>query len=234
MSTFLLVHGAWFGGWCYQRVAAKLWAQGQVVYAPTLTGIGERSHLFNPDLDLETHVTDILNVIKWEELDDFVLVGHSYGGMVTTVVADRVPGKIRRLVYLDAFVPEDGKRELDYLPDELVAGLRADAAEQNNGMRPIPPEAFHLNEEDIPRAKRLCTLQPLHTFDQPVKLSGGLAKLREKRVFIWNEGFAEGPFKQFYDVFVSNNDWATYKLPCGHATMLDMPDELVRILLEVA
>ena len=101
-------------------------------------GLGERSHLFHRDLDLESHILDIMNVIKWEELDDFVLVGHSWGGMVITGVADRVPEKIRRLVYLDAFVPENGKSEIDYLPEELVAAMQADAAAFDNGTRPIP------------------------------------------------------------------------------------------------
>jgi len=234
MSTFVLVPGGWHGGWCYKRVAERLRAKGHVVYTPTNTGLGERSHLYNRDINLETHITDILNVIKWEELDDFVLVGHSYGGMIITGVADRIPEKVRRLVYLDAFVPKDGKCQLDYLPEELVSGMRADAAVLDNGIRPIPAEAFHVNEKDAAWVNSMCKLQPIHTFDQPLKQTGGIARLRNKRVFIWNEGFAEGPFKQFYDVLVSDNNWVTYKTPSGHDVMLDMPDELVRILLEVA
>src|SRR5512136_3051948 len=123
MSTFVLVHGAWHGGWCYKRVAERLRAKGHVVYTPTNTGLGERSHLYHRDINLDTHITDILNVIKWEELDDFVLVGHSYGGMIITGVADRIPEKVRRLVYLDAFVPEDGKCQMDYMRPELVARM---------------------------------------------------------------------------------------------------------------
>ena len=234
MSTYVLVHGAWLGGWSYQRVADKIRTQGHRVYTPTLTGIGERSHLYNRNIDLETHVTDILNLVKWEEIDDIVLMGHSYGGMVITCVADRIPEKIRRLVYLDAFVPKDGQCEMDFLPEDQVAFMRASATEHDNGILPLPPEFFHLNENDIPMVNRLCTLQPIHTFEQAVKLGRGLEKLANKRVFIWNEGFVEGPFKQFYDVLFSDPNWTTYKTPCGHGIMLDMPDELVLILEELA
>ena len=230
MSTYVLVHGAWFGGWSYKRVADKLRAQGHTVYTPTLTGIGERSHLYDRDINLATHADDVINLIKWEELDDVVLVGHSYGGMVITWVADLMPEKISRLVYLDAFVPDDGKCEMDYLPEDQVGMMRAGAAENENGIPPLPPEFFHLNENDIPMVNRLCTFQPIGTFEQPVKLKGGLEKLGDKRIFIWNEGFAEGSFKQFYDVLESNSEWTTYKTPNGHAVMPDAPEELARIL----
>lgn len=234
MTTFLLVHGAWHGGWCYKRVAELLRAKGHVVYTPTCTGLGERSHLFNRDLDLDFHITDIMNVIKWEELEDFVLVGHSWGGMVITGVADHVPEKVRRLVYLDAFVPENGKSELDYLPAELVEAMRADAAEFDNGTRPIPAEAFHVNDKDAAWVNQMCVMHPLNSMGQPIELTGGIDRLRNERVFVWNEGFAEGPFKQFFDVLATDPAWITYQTPAGHDVMLDMPDEVVRILLEVA
>ena len=233
MSTFVLVHGAWHGGWCYKRVSERLSAEGHLVYTPTNTGLGERSHLYHREIDLEVHITDILNVIKWEEIDDFVLVGHSYGGMIITGVADRVPEKVRRLVYLDAFVPEDGKCQMDYMPEEHNEAMRADAAAFDNSVRPIPAENFHVNENDVDWVNSMCVRHPIQTFDQPLKQYGGIAKLRNKRVFIWSEGRAEGPFKQFYDVLVSDVNWLTYKVPCGHDIMIDMPDEMVRILLEV-
>src|SRR5580698_6932911 len=100
MSTFVLVHGVWHGGWCYKRVAVLLRKAGHEVYTPTLTGLGERSHLMSPTIDLDTHITDVVNVIKTEDLSDIILVGHSYGGMVVTGVADALPDRIRSLVYL--------------------------------------------------------------------------------------------------------------------------------------
>ena len=116
MTTFVLVHGAWHGGWCYKRVARLLRQAGHEVYTPTLTGPGERAHLINRAIDLNTHIQDIVAVIRCEELSDVVLCGHSYGGMVITGVAEQIAAKIRSLVYLDAFVPENGKSLMDYLP----------------------------------------------------------------------------------------------------------------------
>ena len=107
--TYVLVHGAWGGGWAWRGVDSLLTAQGHTVYRPTLTGLGERVHLFNAEVDLSTHIQDVVNTILFEELDDVVLMGHSYGGMVVTGVADRLPDRIRHLVYLDAFLPESGE-----------------------------------------------------------------------------------------------------------------------------
>ena len=109
MATFVLIHGGWHGGWCWKRVTPYLHAAGHEVYTPTLTGLGERSHLASPETNLSIHIQDVLNVLLYEDLTDIVLVGHSYSGMVITGVADRVPDRVRRLVYLDAFVPEHGQ-----------------------------------------------------------------------------------------------------------------------------
>jgi pimeloyl-ACP methyl ester carboxylesterase len=107
--TFVLVHGAWAGGWEWKKVGALLLADGHAVYRPTLTGQGERVHLASADVDLNMHISDIVNTILFENLHDVVLMGHSYGGMVITGVADRIPDRIKCLVYVDAFLPEDGE-----------------------------------------------------------------------------------------------------------------------------
>lgn len=112
-TTFVRVHGAWSGGWCYARVAALLRARGHTVFTPTLTGQGERAHLLSGAINLTTHIEDVLGVFKFERLNDVVLAGHSYGGMVITSVADRIADKIKALAYLDAFVPEDGQSLFD-------------------------------------------------------------------------------------------------------------------------
>ena len=118
MTSFVLVHGGWHGGWCYNRVAKILRDGGHDVFTPTLTGLGERSHLLQAGIDLDTHITDVMNVIKWEGLTDVVLCGHSYGGFVVTGVSDRMPDKIASVVYLDAFVPEDGDTCMSFLAPE--------------------------------------------------------------------------------------------------------------------
>ncbi len=139
MATFVLVHGAWHGSWCWQRVRAALQQLGHEVFTPTLTGVGERSHLLAESVDLQTHVLDVVNLIQWEELKDVILCGHSYGGMVVTSVADRIPQRIRSLVLLDAFVPQHGQSLLDFAPiaaDQLVDGWKC---------LPISAETFGVN-----------------------------------------------------------------------------------------
>jgi pimeloyl-ACP methyl ester carboxylesterase len=234
VTTFLLVHGAWHGGWCYQRVVRLLRAKGHMVHAPTLTGLGERSHLFRGDLDLHDHVTDVLQVIDYEELDDVVLVGHSYGGMVISVVADRVPDKIRQLVYLDAFVPEHGKCQMDYMPAELNDMFRSSAADHDGGITPIPAEAFYVNDTDIGWVNRLCVNHPIATFQQQVNFRGGIDKLAGRKVYVSSSKFTDGPFGQFYAKFTGDPSWKTYSVTSGHDIMVDAPDRLTEILEEVA
>ena len=101
-ATFVLVHGAWYGGWCWKKVTSRLTSAGHTVYTPTLTGLGERRHLVNEGIDLDTHIQDIVSMIEFEDLNDIILVGHSYAGFVISGVADKIPGRIRKIVYLDA------------------------------------------------------------------------------------------------------------------------------------
>jgi len=118
MTDFVLVQGTWIGGWYWRPIAQALRKAGHEVYTPTLTGLGERIHLMNPGINLDTHIADVANVFEFEELSDVVLVGHSYGGMVITGVADRSPDKIRSMVYLDAFVPQNGNALINFLPPD--------------------------------------------------------------------------------------------------------------------
>ena len=123
MATFVLVHGGGHGGWCYQPLARRLQAAGHHVYTPTLTGLGERSHLLHPDIDLDHHIRDVIAVLHYEDLRDVILVGHSYGGMVITGVADRAADRIGRLVYLDAANPENGQSLLD-VAGPMISAIR--------------------------------------------------------------------------------------------------------------
>jgi pimeloyl-ACP methyl ester carboxylesterase len=133
MSLFVLVHGAWHGGWCWQPVAARLAANGHTVYRPTLTGLGDRAHLLSRDVDLSTHIQDVAAMLRFEDVHDVVLVGHSYGGMVITGVAGEMPERIGRLVYYDAFVPDDGECALDLLPPHIAAHFVAQAEAEGDG-----------------------------------------------------------------------------------------------------
>jgi Alpha/beta hydrolase family len=136
---------------------------------PTLTGVGERSHLLSPQVNLDTHIADIVNLIQWEELSQVVLCGHSYGGCVVTGVADRVPDRIAELVYLDAFVPENGQSLHDTLPPEVRDAQVQGAQQIGDGWRvpPIPAEVFNVNSRDLDWVNRQCTMQPLATFNNP-------------------------------------------------------------------
>src|SRR5260370_39841786 len=140
MTDYVLIHGAWHGSWCWTRVRRLLAAGGHRVFTPTLTGVGERSHLLSRDVGLDTHVADVANLMIWEDLRDVVLVGHSYGGAVVRHVADRMPERIRSLIYLDAFVPENGKAVFDYLPDNRKSSReQAVACAATCKVPPIPP-----------------------------------------------------------------------------------------------
>lgn len=143
MSTIVIVHGAWDGGWAWQGVARILQKHGHEIYRPTLTGSGERVHLASPNVDLDTHLTDIVNVIRYENLRDVTLVGHSYGGYVITGVAERIPERLGQLIYLDAFVPESGKTMFDLIGPELTAFMTQASQNMGDGWRVphFPPDA---------------------------------------------------------------------------------------------
>ena len=174
-SPFVLVHGAWHGGWCWRHVRARLIAAGHDVYTPTLTGQGERHHLTGPDITLDTHIEDVARVIEWEELDGVVLVGHSYGGYVVTGVADRLKDRLARVVYLDALIPTDGRAMSDASTPEQVAAARATLID---GYRlPSPPPAwFGVPETDAANTAwltRRLTDMPFACLTTPARLPNG-------------------------------------------------------------
>ena len=233
MTTFVLVHGAWHGGWCWDRVRRALRARGHDVFAPTLTGVADRSHLLSPQVDLETHINDVANLLVWEDLSDVVLCGHSYGGCVVSGAADRAADRISALVYLDAFVPKHGQRLHDFLPDETREAQLEGARQTGEGWRvpPIPAEVFNVNAADREWVDRQCTPQPLATFQQPVSLTGRLDTI-ENVSFVWASDW-DGPFGQFYEQ-AKLIGWKTAEIACGHDVMLDRPEALTEALLSAS
>jgi len=233
MGTFVLVHGAWHGGWCYKRVAQQLRKAGHEVYTPTLTGLGERSHLMNRAVTLDTHVQDIVNVIRWEELSEVVLCGHSYGGMVISGVVEKVPDKIRALVYLDAFLPDNGQSLTDFLPEDLKAGMVDDAKTNGDGylMTPIPAAVFNVNQRDAAWVDQMCVKHPLACFEQKIALTGALTRVpRRTYVLATNYGPPQ-PFVAIADRLKGVAGWKVVSLHCGHDLMLDMPKETTDLIL---
>jgi pimeloyl-ACP methyl ester carboxylesterase len=173
VSTFLLIPGAWLGGWCWKYVAAELRAAGHAVVPATLTGLGERAHLLSREIGLDTHISDIVGLFEYRDLRDVILVGHSYGGTVATGAAERVPDRIRRFVYLDASVPRDGESNDDVIGPVMAAQLRASAMSEGEGWK-VPPAPYvvgRLSEHPLRDwvASRLKP-HPLRPFAEPVRL----------------------------------------------------------------
>ena len=224
MGTFVLVHGAWRGSWCWSRVRRALQQKGHEVFTPTLTGVGERSHLISEQVDLRIHILDVNNLIEWEELDDFVLCGHSYGGMVVAGVADRIPERLRSLVFLDAFVPEHGESLADFAPisgGQLIDGWKS---------TPISAEAFGVNHADRAWVDRRCTAQSAACFRQPAQLTGGIGHISNVH-YLYASGWAgyQSLLYPFYEKAKARG-WKTSEVDCGHDVMIDRPDVVTNLL----
>lgn len=241
MANFVLVHGAWHGGWCYRDTAAALRQAGHQVFTPTHTGVGERAHLASEAITLETHVRDVAGCIEAEELDKVILCGHSYGGMVITQLADRLGDKVSAMVYLDAFVPEHGDSLIsligDALPPEVaeqfIGGFRGTAQEGGSGMmQPIPAEMFGILEQNRPWVERRCVPQSLATFEMPVLLAND-STANINKVFILADNWDPSPFRYFADKYKDAPDWKIVKMPGSHDVMVDMPVELAEELLKL-
>jgi len=231
MATFVLVHGAWHGGWCYARVAKKLRAAGHDVFTPTHTGVGERSHLNGRAITLTTHIEDVANVLKYEDLSDVIICGHSYGGMVITGVAAEMGERIKSLVYLDAFLPEDGQSLLDLVGPDMAMHFLG-LVKSNGGMLPpIPAAAFNVNAADAAWVDRTCVPQSLLTFTEGVRYSPKVAAVRN-RTYILATGYDMHVFDQFHEKVKKDPKWKAVTVPCGHDVMLDQPDQLAKLLLE--
>jgi pimeloyl-ACP methyl ester carboxylesterase len=232
MATYVLIHGAWHGGWCWKMVAPALRRAGHEVYAPSLTGLGERKHLASRAVDLETHIQDVVGLLEMEDLGEVVLLGHSYGGMVVTGAADRAAGRIRKLVYLDAFVPEDGKCLLDYAVPERAARMRAEG-EKTGFVAPPPMALWGLTKPEHlafvgPREVR----HPFATMSQRIVLKNAAAVASLPKSFIYCSSPATGSFDQFAAKYRNDPAWRFHELETGHDAMLLMPEVVTRLLLE--
>jgi pimeloyl-ACP methyl ester carboxylesterase len=238
--TFVLVHGAWHGGWCWRRVADVLRARGHRVFAPSLTGLGDRAHLFSKDISLQTHVEDILSVVETEELSDFVLVGHSYGGMVISGVADTLGKRVYRYVYLDARLPFDMSPGVSFswssfdTPEIREARLES-VHKRGNGVAlpPPPPSAFAVTKpSDAAWLQRHLRPMPVQTYIGTFTFkNSGSSGL--KRTYV-------AAIKPPYAMLVSTHNrikgdhtWSFTTIEAGHDAMVTAPDELASLLMVV-
>ena len=219
-GTFVLVHGAWAGAWCWARVVDCLVANGHRVYTPTLSGLGERSHLATCDINLTTHVTDVVNEIMWKDLDDIVLVGHSYGGIVITGAAEHVAERIASIVYMDAFIPDDGESAVDLGMSAHSDGVLIPAAPTSEG--------DYINEADRVWVDSKATPQPSATFTEKLHVSGAYQRVPNK-VYI---RASNGPsiFDKVAAKARSDRTWSVYEIESGHDLEIDAPKELCEIL----
>jgi len=247
MANIVLVPGFWLGGWAWADVAAPLRAAGHTVHTPSLTGLGERVHLGGPQTDLATHITDIVNLLAFEQLDEVILVGHSYAGAVITGVADRVPERLARLVYVDTAPLPDGMAQADFGPPERRAQNERIVAEQGDGWRlPLPPleelgpppVIAGLGEAEWQRLRERAVPQPWGSALAPNRLSnparnaipalGLLCTFTEEAV---RETIASGN-PAF--AALGGPQWSFTELPTGHWPMFSEPAALAALLGEVA
>ena len=225
MTTYLICHGAWSAGWAWRKVRPLLRAAGHEVFTPTYTGLGERAHLVHPMVDLETHIQDVLNVIEYEDLTDFVLVGHSYGGMVVTGVADRVPDRVRHLVYLDAFVPGDGQ-SLNDLTGQVRDGIEG-------WLLPPNPSPSDTSAADLawitPRRRHM----PPRCFSQKLRLTHAAPAFPRSYIHCTKKD-GHDVFRQFAERFRGDAAWRFQEMDASHSPNVTAPEALADLLLRLA
>ncbi|WP_424631129.1 alpha/beta fold hydrolase [Bradyrhizobium sp. SYSU BS000235] len=233
-KTFVLVHGAWHGGWCWRHVADLLEKKGHKVFAPTLTGLGERSHLLTKDVNVSTHVTDIVNVLKWEDLKDVVLVGHSYGGLVISGVAEQAGDRISSIIFLDAFLPENGDSLLEKSSPAFKSAIEAALGRNEASFKAPPAAAFGVTDEkDQAWVNSKTTPQPIGTYGEKATYTGGRDKIA-KKAYIRAEGYKSPTFDANVAKVKSKPDWKLAEMKTGHDVMVIAPDQLVTMLLQFA
>lgn len=230
-KTFLVCHGAWSAGWAWKKMHPLMQAAGHRLVTPSYTGVGERAHLANPAIDLNSHIEDVLAVIKYEDLRDIVLIGHSYGGMVATGVADRARDKIAQLIYLDAFVPKDGQSLLDL--NEVARARMQEAAKSGDGWRvppnPTPPDTSPADVDWL-SARRVD--MPIKCFEAKLKLQGGPLTLPRSYIYATRITPADtfGPFAR-----EAKNDraWNYYEIDASHSANVTAPEALMALLQKI-
>jgi pimeloyl-ACP methyl ester carboxylesterase len=233
MATIVLAHGAWSAAWAWKKMRPLFASAGHAFFSPTYTGLGERCHLARPDIDLSTHVQDVLNILEFEDLKDVVLLGHSYGGMVATGVADRARNRIARVVYIDAFAPRDGQSLFDLLGPKGEANMRAGAAKDGDGwklpLNPMPPDT---SPEDAAWAVPRRRPQPIRTFEQKIRLESKEPPPPRHYIYARKNGPGD-VFRQFADRARSEAGWTCHEIDASHNPHITCPDALMKVLTEI-
>jgi len=229
MATFVVAHGAWGAGWTWKKMHPPMAARGHRLLTPSYTGLGERAHLARPDVDLDTHIADILGVLEYEDLRGVNLIGHSYGGMVATGVADRARPRIAQLIYLDAFVPNDGDSVLDLLPAATRAQRQAGADGWRIAPGPMPPDTA---AEDVAWCTPRRVPQPAKTFEQKLKLLNGPLTLPRHYIYCSRRS-PDDRFRPFYER-AKREGWDTHEIDSSHNPHITCPEVLADLLDRIA
>ena len=234
MKTFILIHGMWHGGWCWERLASILHAMGHQVYTPTLAGLAERANMRGDDIDLNTHIQDVVDLCQAENLRDVILVGHSLGGFMAPIVADRIPERVAHIVNLDGMVPENGKSLADLI-GETWGFFKKKAIEGGDEWwcPPILEWTFGVSGADLEWSQSKLTPHPLRTLSTPVALENPRAKSIPSTFILCSEGMTEEEITAEEKKFTGLG-MKFLSLPTGHDAMITMPKELAKILLELA
>jgi pimeloyl-ACP methyl ester carboxylesterase len=234
-KTFVLVPGAGHGGWVWRSVVERLTRQGHRVFAPSLTGLGDRSHLLGPNVTLETHINDIVHLFHWEDITDATLVGHSYGGWVISGAIEQLEDRVTDIVFVDAFLPNDGERGIDLVTDVQRASI-LDAVARGDTSRPGPTSAA-LKVQDADAARWVdakITPQPIGVSLHPLRLTGARERVRAK-LYIRTPLFPSARFDAALATCAQDSSWRTAIMDnCGHDPMVDQPDALCELLEGVA
>lgn len=235
-KTYVFVHGGFHGGWCWKDVTARLRTLDHIVYRPTLTGMGERSHLMSFKPTLETWIEDVANVIRFEDLDDVILVGHSFAGSVVSSLADRMPERLRHLVYLDAQILRSGQSLADVLPPEFIERYEQRAMETSNGLSipPNGPEYFGITDPKMAAwMQTKLTPHPLQTYFDKLMLEKPLGNGVPATYIACSQPLFAGTAKA-RELAKGMPDWTYLEIPTAHDAMLLMPAELTRMLAAIA
>jgi len=239
-AVYVLVHAAWHGGWCWKKVAPLLRERGHEIHTPTLTGLGERAHLINPEIGLQTHIQDVVNVLEYEDMNRVILVGHSSSGAVVTGVAERVPERLAHIVYLDAFVPDDGQSLMDLILPDRWQGMEQRVQAEGQGwllpsLAPVPWDQF-LREawkitEDADQRWMLARLgpTPFRIFKDPVRRSN-LTASKLPRTFIRCLQWPNLVFDRYADIARRTAGWRCRELAASHEPFVTHPQELANLL----
>ncbi len=230
-KTFVMVHGAGHGGWAWRPLRDLLTAKGHAVYTPTLTGLGERSHLMSGDITLDTHISDIVNLFHWEDLRGVVLVAHSYGGWVVSGAMEHLAERVDALAYVDAFLPQNGERGFDLLnPVQTQAVLAAQARGEVSRPGPTSAALKIQRETDAAWVDSRITPQPIGVSMQPVRLTGARERVARK-LYVRTPLFPQPLFDAALQRCAGDDSWTTAVMhDCGHDPMIDRPDALFDLL----